>query len=295
MSLIFVLNGPAQQADFPVLKGPYLGQKPPGELPEAFAPSVVFSENAVHGQIAFYPDGKEIYWIFHLATYGQNPPAINFIKQVDGQWTKPEILEFSREYGAISICISPDGKKLFFNSKRPWPSSWSRQPPGNNLEAYKIWHVERVGLGWGAPKPIDRRINQNLGGVSSTLEGTLYTNGIKRIRIKDGQYTQWEQLGHPLDVGRILGGNPYVSPDESYILFNGKWPGKFGYGIFISYRTRDDRWTEPINILERINAPRGGSQPLVTPDGKYLFFYAGGKFCWMDAKVINDLKPGDLK
>jgi len=293
LSIIFVISSHAQQNDFPVLKGPYLGQKAPGELPEAFAPSIIFSENAVHGQIAFYPDGKEIYWIFHPATYGQNPPTINFIKRVDGQWTKPGILEFSKEYGAISICISPDGTKLFFNSKRLWPDSWGQQPPGNNLEAYKIWYVERVGLGWGVPKPLDQRINQNLGGVSSTNDGTLYTHGIKRIRIKNGKYTEWEQLGHPLDVGRILGGNPYVSPDESYIFFNKKWPSRFGYGIFISYRTRDDRWTEPVNLLEKLNAPRGGSQPVVTPDGKYLFYYSGGKFYWVDAKIINDLKPKD--
>jgi hypothetical protein len=294
-SIIFIYNNHTQQDDFPVLKGPYLSQKPPGELPEVFTPSILFSENPIHGQIAFYPDRKEIYWIFHPSDYGQNPPVINFIRQVDGIWTKPEILEFSREYGAGTICISPDGTKLFFNSKRPWPDSWGKQPSGNNLEAYKIWYVERVDAGWGAPKPLDQRINQNLMGVSSTLEGTLYTHGIKRIRRNNGQYAEWEQLGHPLDVGRILEGNPFISPDESYILFNKKWPGKRGYGIFISYRTGDDHWTEPITLLERLNTPRGGSQPVVTPDGKYLFYYADGKFYWVDAKIIEDLKSKELK
>jgi hypothetical protein len=132
-------------------------------------------------------------------------------------------------------------------------------------------------------------------GVSSTRDGTLYTHGIKRIRQKNGQYTEWEQLGHRLDVGRIPGGNPYISPDESFIVFNRKWPGKRGYGIFISYRTRDDQWTEPINLLERLNTPKGDSQPIVAPDGKYLFYYVGGKFYWVDAKIIEDLKPKELK
>ncbi len=200
-------------------------------------------------------------------------------------------MEFSKEYGVMNISMAPDGKKLFFTSKRPWPDSWGRQPPGNTLEAYKVWYVERIGASWGEPKLLDRRINQNIMGVSSTLDGTLYTHGIKRVRIKNGQYTGWEQLGHPLDMGRTLGGNPYVSPNESYILFNTKWAGKFGYGIFISYRTGDDDWTEPINLLEKINAPRGGSQPVVTPDGKYLFYYSKGKFYWMDAEIIEDLKP----
>jgi len=295
MSFISMSHIDAREHDFPVLKGPYLSQIPPGELPEAFAPSIIFSDSAVHGCIAFYPDGNEIYWIFHPSTPGQNPPAICFIRQIDGQWTEPEILEFSKEYGAMSLCISPDGTTLFFNSRRPWPDSWGKQPGWNTLEAYKIWYVERVGSGWGAPKPLDKGINQNLGGVSCTNDGTLYTQGIKRIRAKDHQYMQPEQLGHPLDLGRIPGGNPYISPDESYILFNKKWPGKFGYGIFVSYRTRDDRWTEPVNLLEKVNAARGGSQPTVTPDGKYLFFYSGGRFCWMDAKVINDCAPEGLR
>jgi len=96
-------------------------------------------------------------------------------------------------------------------------------------------------------------------------------------------------------VGRILGGNPFISKDESYILFNKKWPGKRGYGIFISYRTQDDLWTKPINLLERLNTPRGGSHPFVSPDGKYLFYYAAGKFYWVDAKIIEDLKPKELE
>jgi hypothetical protein len=291
---LFMLAAPyvlSQQSDFPELTGPYLGQEPPGELPEAFAPSIIFDENAIHGNIAFSPDGKEIYWVFHPPTYGQNPPPIQFIRLVNSQWTRPGILGFSEEYGVMNISMAPDGKKLFFTSKRPWPSSWGHQPAGNTLEAYKTWYVERSGAGWGDPKPLDPRINKNLMGVSATNDGTLYTHGIKRIKVKNGQYTEWEQLGPPLDVGRITGGNPFISPDETYILFNRKWSGRFGYGLFISYRTRDDKWTEPINLFEKINAPRGGSQPIVTPDGKYLFYYSGGKFCWLDAGIIEDLKP----
>ena len=293
--LIMVSIGHAQQDDFPTLSGPYLGQKPPGEFPVAFAPSIVSLAGALHGCIAFTPDGKEVYWIFLPSDDGQRPPAVNYVKLVDGRWTKPGILEFSREYGPGSLNVSPDGTKLYFSSRRPWPESWGRRPAPNSLEAFTTWVVERSGSGWGEPKPLERRINRNLTGVSSTVDGTLYTHGIRRIRLENGRYTEWEELGPPLNVGRIPGGNPCISPDESYILFNRKIPGQYGYGIFVSYRTRDDRWTGPVNLLGRIGAPRGGSQPLVTPDGKYVFYYADGKFYWMDAKIIDDLKPKGLK
>ena len=84
-----------------------------------------------------------------------------------------------------------------------------------------------------------------------------------------------------------------VSPDERYLLFNARWPDKRGYGILISYRSRDDHWTEPLNFLEKLNAPRGGSQPAVTPDGRYLVYYAGGGFHCVDARIIEDLRPNE--
>ena len=68
-----------------------------------------------------------------------------------------------------------------------------------------------------------------------------------------------------------------------------------GYGIFISYQTPDDRWTKPINLLKRLNTTKGGSQPVVTPDGKYLFYYALGKFYWVNAKIIKEFKPQESK
>jgi hypothetical protein len=294
-TLCFSQINPDKLPNLTELKGPYIGQDPPGERPQVFAPTILFSENAIHGQIAFHPNGKEIYWIFLSSKYAQNPPKINCIKQINGYWIMPEILPFTEKYGALNISISPDGKRLYFNSNRPWPSSWGKQPNDNIIEAYKIWYVERVDSGWGNPKLLDKHINQNTGGVSPTSDLTLYTHGIKRARIKDGQYTSWEQLGQPLNLGRILGGHPYIASDESYILFNRKWSGKRGYGIFISYRTNTESWTEPFNILEKLGASRGGSQPIVSPDGKYLFYYAKKKFYWIDAKIITDIKPNDMK
>ena len=48
--------------EFPVLKGKYLGQKPPGLKPEVFAPGIISGKYSFHGFLTFSPDGKEIYW-----------------------------------------------------------------------------------------------------------------------------------------------------------------------------------------------------------------------------------------
>ncbi|HUV29635.1 MAG TPA: hypothetical protein VMY05_09770, partial [Acidobacteriota bacterium] len=47
----------AQQDDFPVLTGPYLGQKPPGLKPQVFAQGLL--DPNLHGCPVFTPDGME--------------------------------------------------------------------------------------------------------------------------------------------------------------------------------------------------------------------------------------------
>ena len=277
-----------------VLRGPYLGQEPPGEAPQPFAPAILTAKGAIHGHIAFHPNGREIYWIFLTAASVQAPPPIHVVREVDGGWTRPAILPFSKEHGADNFSISPDGKRLYFHSHRPWPAALGRQG-ATYFEAFRTWYVERVASEWENPTPLDRRLDQRLAGVSSTLDGTLYTHGIRRARLRDGRYAEWEPLGPPLNVGHVLGGNPFVSPDERYILFNGRWAGRPGYGILVSYQTGNGRWSEPVNLLERLGASTGGSQPSVTPDGKYLFYYAGGMFWWADASIIERLRPADSK
>lgn len=38
-----------------------------------------------------------------------------------------------------------------------------------------------------------------------------------------------------------------------------------------------------------------GSLPKVTPDRKYFFFSRGGDIYWVDAKIIEKLKPKELR
>jgi len=50
-----------QSAKFPYLKGPYLGQRPLGMMPELFAPGII-STCAQHGSAYFSPGGREAYF-----------------------------------------------------------------------------------------------------------------------------------------------------------------------------------------------------------------------------------------
>ena len=73
----------AQENDFPILTGHYLGQEPPGRTPEIFAPGIVSSES-IEFKIAFSPDGKylfyssngDIYWVDAKIIVGLKPKEL---------------------------------------------------------------------------------------------------------------------------------------------------------------------------------------------------------------------------
>jgi hypothetical protein len=79
--------------------------------------------------------------------------------------------------------------------------------------------------------------------------------------------------------------------------------------LYISFRYNDGSWTTPKNMGRKINSDAKEGYPYVTVDGKYLFFYSTrvsalnerripdgpGNVYWIDAKMIQELKPNGLK
>jgi len=67
--------------------------------------------------------------------------------------------------------------------------------------------------------------------------------------------------------------DPFIAPDESYIIFASDRPDGFGGGdLHVSFRQDDGTWGEAINLGSTINSPQTDFCPSVTKDGKYLFF-----------------------
>jgi len=56
------------QYSFPDISGPYLGQVPPGNTPELFAPGII-STPMYTRDITMTPDGKEIYFCISAFRY----------------------------------------------------------------------------------------------------------------------------------------------------------------------------------------------------------------------------------
>ena len=91
-----------------------------------------------------------------------------------------------------------------------------------------------------------------------------------------------------------------LHPDESNLIFDGEREGGFGDSdLYISFRQEDGSWGTAINLGDAINTEAWEAAATVTPDGKYLFFnrnigsdsYENVDIFWVDAKVIEDLRP----
>ena len=80
------LNNCTKQEDFPVLQGPYLGQKPPEMTPEIFAPRIM--ENYRNWfNVVYSPDGNELYFVTDIDA--NETADILWMRNIDGIWTDP--------------------------------------------------------------------------------------------------------------------------------------------------------------------------------------------------------------
>ena len=91
-------------------------------------------------------------------------------------------------------------------------------------------------------------------------------------------------------------GDVYVAPDESYMIVSiyGREDDFGGGDLYVSFRDPEGAWSPPRNMGPDINSNKRDFCPMVTPDGKYLFFsskrHGVGDIFWVDADVIEKLR-----
>jgi len=310
--------------DIPVLKGRYLGQRPPGLEPELFAPGFI-NTGMYTRDVAMTPDGNELYF---CVSVGNNWNTILVTREVNGRWAEPEVVPHMNDpdYLNFEPCISPDGKKFYFLSTRPDPSK------GEKAGDQDIWAMDRLGAGWGEPYNLGGPVDTDLAEYfpSVTRDGTLYftraekdgrTSSIYRARWKDGRFQEPEKLPAQVNSGPTQF-NAYIAPDESYIIVPvfGRKDSLGGTDYYVVFRNADDTWNEPVNMGPGINTANGGEySPYVSPNGKYFFFMSSrflprekwpaklsyshlrsafsgmpngdSAIYWVDARVIESLPP----
>jgi ankyrin repeat protein len=285
---------------FPLLEGDYLGQKPPAGEAELFSPGIVSAIWGLHSTAVFSPDGNEVFWAPMMTFPGEiySRGGLLMMKRVNGRWTAPARAPFSGpEYNDDVPFFSADGKRIYFISSRPLPGE-------TQSEKERIWQADRTAAGWSEPRPLDPNVNASDMHWEFSLDkqGNVYFGGqgsdsrgmsdIYLARFAGGKYEKPDNLGEPVNSadGEIT---PFIAPDGSYLLFSRR------YDLWVSFRGAANSWSAPVKLGPEVNSPSIELCPVVTADGKYLFFLSqrGGEShaYWVDAKVIEKLRPAELR
>ncbi len=283
---------------------PYLGQPVPGLTPVLFAPGVVNTDDIeING--VFTPDGRTFF----------------FARQIDGVftifrssfegpgWSEPSAMDI---YGdgtrvlAVDMTVTADGTSLYFLGRHDHEGE--EGPP--DLD---IWISRREGDTWEpaelVPPPVSTDLPESYPVV--VADGSLYfpsqrPDGLggfdiyRSQRLPDGRFAEPVNLGPPVNT-EFPEGDTFVAPDESYLILSSERPGGLGQNdLYVSFREPEGGWSEPVSLGPAINSQKTDFCPMVTPDGKYLFFSrrtggswaeaSEGEIFWVDIAVVEELR-----
>jgi Tol biopolymer transport system component len=278
--------------EYSEIKGPYLGQKPPGLIPQIFAPGII-STGLHEGSSGF--NLHSTHFVFQRI---ENQKVMTYeMERNNGLWTKPKIVPFAHMMRNGDFVFAPDGRTLYFQSNTPIEGLEEEGTVSN------IWVIKKTDTGWTEPRHLDFTINTKWPDsfASVTTDGTLYffsrkpggegKSDLYRSNYINGKYTEAQNLGDLFNTEEHEW-DPFVAPDESYLIFCSTKPEGYGSDDFyISFRNKDLKWSEPVNMGESINSQGSENRPYVTPDGRYFFFTSTKRgnrdIYWVDAKFID--------
>ena len=288
---IWLSCSPKEQISFLDSNNAYLGQKPPGDIPQIFANGMLVDSGIVLGRVTFSKDGKAFYYSFAQHWFDNQGSGTAEILFKGENWQKPIVLAKD----ITNPAFSPDFQKLYLGG-----------PNG------QVWILDKSDSGWSAPrlwllKPY------GLYNFQAGNSGTFYagSNGVQGDKSDwstydfcqlaiSGEDTVISSLGGVINTAGF-DGDFFIAPDESYIIISAKETKDFECELWISFRKKDHSWTEPKSLGDQINdglAHRFGQY--VSPDGKYLFYTRGTseKDCniyWVRFdRLLKRLRPPNL-
>ena len=287
----------ASEIRFPVLKGDYLGQKPPAGGAELFGLGIISSIWGLHSTAVFSPDGTEVYWAPMITLPGgiySRGGLLMMKRRADGGWTPPAFAPFSGPgLGDDVPFFSADGKRIYFISRRPLPGETEQG-------SEKIWCADRTSAGWSEPRPLDPNVNSIDKHWEFSLDGkgNVYFAGqapdglgqtdIYLARFSGDEYEKPVNIGAPINSAAI-DDTPFIAPDGSYLIFERQ------FDLWVSFRDAQNAWSEPVKLGPEVNSPSIELCPVVTSDGKYLFFLSQrdgeSHAYWVNANVIEKARP----
>jgi Tol biopolymer transport system component len=271
----------------------YLGQRPPGDKPERFAPRIL-AANPFLGRLAFSPDGRECFFTVGDASY--STMRLFVTRYGNGAWSPQVRAPFTAEFEKSGEpFFSPDGNRLYFTAKVK-----------DDRAGMDIWMVDRSPQGWGTPTRLPAPVNSDANEFCFSMvpDGTMYfvsertgtAYQLYRARLKPDQSVQVEPIPAPILSVGTYEGDPCVGPDGRFLVFGSGRAGGFGaMDLQISLPDGKGEWKRPVNLGADFNTASDEYGPTLSPDGKYLFFVRHspqkGEIYWVSTRALEDLRP----
>lgn len=278
---------------FTDLYGDYLGQTPPSDTAIVFAPGIISISGSSEYICSVHPSMKLIVWTSGKdseKTIDQKNKKLFYTKREADKWSEPEQLLFSDIYSEEEGIFSLDGTRLFYSSNRP------------NQDDTDLWYVEISEEGWKQPQKLEipsipdgRQIY-----ATSTNDGTLYFSSRKTTG-DDRQYRIYcskkinEKYSKPEFI--MDGAHTYIHPEGKYFLteyYDTKGDGIVDIGI--CFKRKDNSFSKPINLGNKINTKFIETCATLSPDLKYIFFSRSDEpnrksnIYWVSSVIIDEIE-----
>lgn len=224
--------------------------------------------------VTFSADGKQAFVSQYKDDFTKQ--EIFYSEKIDQEWAQPSAVTFSSDHSDRSPVFSADANRLYFASSRPLPGE-------SQAGDFNLWVVDRLKSGaWSAPKPVEE-LNSDEHDYQPflTRDNTVYFSSKRdgnqdlfRSKLqRDGKFSDPEKLSEPVNSENDEM-SCCVDAEQTFIIVcsTAQVKGSFGNDdLFVSFVTNDG-WTKPINLGGQVNSFANEYAPVLSTDGKYLYF-----------------------
>jgi tetratricopeptide (TPR) repeat protein len=202
--------------------------------------------------------------------------------------------EINSKYADKTPCITADGMKLVFTTRRPTTTDAPLDVEGDGgyFEEIYISNYDTLTKKWKQAEAVPGSINTKAHDAVTSISPDgkqifIYKNDLNDAKsrggdifvskIVTGKWRTPETMGKPINSSFWEGG-ACISPDGKTLFFSSERTGGLGHSdIWMIKRISKQEWGKPENIGPEVNSEYDEVGMFLAPDGKTLFFSSNGK------------------
>lgn len=197
------------------------------------------------------------------------------------------------KYDDQSPCMSADGRKLVFNTRRPetTDSPVDVEGDGKYFQDIYISNWDTINKKWNTSEDVPGNVNTPAHDACTSISPDgkqifIYKNDVNDHESRGGDVfvskivnNKWktpEAIGKPINSSYWEGG-ACISPDGKTLYFISERKGGYGRAdIWMVKKISKTEWGKPENLGPEINSVFDEVGAFIAPDGKTLFFSSNG-------------------